>query len=156
MPQTWTPAAAALSDELGLRFFAADIDENEIRSSLAQAPKWMTYTFIDSNGFYQTPFEFVITPVDGKVTLSMESVNEPIVISEIYLLPPEDVISYADYAKQYADAPEGTGKVRALPTVPERSRSRASISLPRLLRPFSPFPTRPARSPLLRLPVRLC
>ena len=112
MPQTWTPAAAALSDELGLRFFEADVDENEIRSSSEQAPKWMTYTFIDPNGFYQTPFEFVITPVDGKVTLSMESVNEPIVISEIYLLPPKDVISYADYAKLYADAPEGTGKVK--------------------------------------------
>lgn len=112
MPSFWTPAAAALSDELGLRFFEADIDKNEIRSSSEQAPDWTTYTFIDSSGFYEQPFEFVVEPKNGVVTLSMESVNEPVVISKIYLVAPTDAISYADYSAQYANEPNGTGKIK--------------------------------------------
>ena len=113
MPDVWTPETAGLVDDLALRFFDADIDENEIRSSLVQAPEWTTYVFKDSNGFYQQPFEFVVTPdANGKVTVSMESVNEPIVISKIKLTAPEDTVSYDNYIKQFANAPVGTGTVK--------------------------------------------
>ena len=95
MPAYWTAANTALIDELALRFFSADIDGNEIRSSLVQAPTWTTYEFKDASGFYSAPFEFVISPDEnGDLTLTMESVNEPIVISEIRLVAPEETMSY--------------------------------------------------------------
>ncbi len=113
MPQHWTPNTASLVDELGLRFFSKDIDENEIRASLSQTPVWTTYTFKDSNGFLNDPFEFVLSPDDnGKLTLSMESVNEPIVISQIRLVVPEDTITYEQYSQQYANEPTGSGKIK--------------------------------------------
>jgi len=112
MPEYWTVANSALIDDLALRFFAADVDGNEIRASLTQAPTWKTYRFKDSSGFYADPFEFVIEPVDGKLTLTLESVNEPIVISEIRLVEPETLDTYETYLGKYAGAPNGEGKIK--------------------------------------------
>ena len=113
MPDVWTKDISALVDEQTIRFFTIDIDKNELRASLVQAPEWTTYEFRDSNGFYQESFEFVVTPdEDGNVTLSLEAVNEPIAIKSITLKPHEDMMSYEDYIKQYADAPEGKDKIK--------------------------------------------
>ncbi len=113
MPEKWTEGISALTDELGLRFFSADIDANEIRSSLTETPTWVQYEVKDSNGFFREPFEFVIAPdATGKVSLSMESVNEPIVISKIYLTVPEDTRTYSQYLEQYGSMPNGTGTVK--------------------------------------------
>ena len=113
MPDHWDSDISSLVDEQTIRFFTEDIDLNEIRSSLVQAPEWTTYAFKDANGFLQTPFEFVIEPgEDGKTTIALEAVNEPIVISEIRLVPPEDNISYEEYSARYANKPKGEGKVK--------------------------------------------
>ena len=113
MPEYWTVENSALIDDLALRFFAADIDGNEIRSSLVQAPTWTTYQFKDSSGFYAEPFEFVISPdLEGNLKLTLESVNEPIVIREICLTAPEDLGSYDDYLDRYEGAPDGSGKIK--------------------------------------------
>lgn len=113
MPDVWTKDISNLIDDQSIRFFTEDIDKNEIRASLAQAPEWTTYEFRDSNGFFQESFEFVLTPgEDGLVTLSLESVNEPIAISKISLVPHESQVSYNDYIKKYESAPEGTDKIK--------------------------------------------
>lgn len=115
MPELWNEANTALLEKYNesLRFFTTDIDHNEIRSNLIQVPEWTEYTFTDANGFYQAPFEFVITPDENdKVTLTMESVNEPIVISEIRLVVPEDTLTYEEYTEQYKDKSQGTGVVK--------------------------------------------
>jgi len=112
-PFTWTSNASTVVDEQALRFFVSDIDNNEIRSSMNQAPEWCTYQFKDSNGFLQTPFEFVLGPGDdGKVTLTIEAVNEPIVIKEIRLVPPETLPSYTEYLNSYPNAEKGNGKIK--------------------------------------------
>ncbi len=113
MPEYWTAENSALIDDLALRFFAADIDGNEIRSSLVQAPAWTTYEFKDSSGFYADPFEFAVSPdLSGNLTLTLESVNEPIVISEIRLVAPETLDTYEAYLEKYAGAPDGKGKIK--------------------------------------------
>ena len=113
MPDYWTEKTAALVDELVLRFFASDIDANEIRTSLVEDPVWTTYSFKDSNGFYQNPFEFVVGPAeDGTLSISMESVNEPIAISEIRLVVPEDSISYEDYLSKHEGKAAGTETIK--------------------------------------------
>ena len=114
MPEYWTADTANLVDEQTLRFFTIDIDLNEIRASLQQAPCWTTYNFKDSNGFMQDTFEFVIEPDEdtGAVTISLESVNEPIVISNIRLTPHEDMISYEDYLEKYEGKDDGEGRIK--------------------------------------------
>ena len=113
MPEYWTAENSAMFDEVAARFFAADIDGNEIRSSLIQAPTWTTFEFKDSSGFYSAPFEFVIGPdPTGNLTLTLESVNEPIVISQIRLVAPQTLDTYDSYLGKYAGAPDGKGVVK--------------------------------------------
>ncbi len=114
MPEYWTENTADIVNEQTLRFFTEDIDKNEIRASLMQVPAWTTYIFKDSNGFMQNSFQVVIGPDEdtGKVELSLESVNEPMAISAIRLVPYEEPMSYDDYKEIYADKGYGTDKIR--------------------------------------------
>ena len=112
-PDAWTPENTAFVDEYSLRFFTADIDANEIRESLSTTPKWSTYIFKDSNGFIQEPFAVLVGPNDeGKVEFTFESVNEPVVISKIELVPAQGYQSYEDYLKQYKGMEAGKGTVK--------------------------------------------
>ncbi len=114
IPECWT--ADAVSSVDGTRFFVTDVDNNEIRSSLVQAPTWTEYRFKDANGFMQDSFEFVIGPDDdgNDVTVSLESVNEPMAISEIIFEPYEAEQTYAEYLETLgADAGKiGTDKIK--------------------------------------------
>ena len=113
MPTVWNETNVAYINELGLRFFTTDIDRNEIRSNLEDDPEWVTYTFKDANGFMQDPFEVVFEPnEEGVLEISMRSVNEPIVISEIRLVAPEDNITYEQYIAQHSGKPKGSGVLR--------------------------------------------
>ena len=117
MPEIWTEDISSIVDEQVLRFFKVDVDDNEIRSSLDQKPEWTEYYFKDANGFFAEPFEFAINPEnDDKeiepIVLSLQSVNEPIVISSIRLEPVEATVSYEDYLAEYAGEAEGKGKVK--------------------------------------------
>ena len=114
-PKVWTDKNTAFVDKYAVRFFTADIDNNEIRESLNTTPKWSTYIFKDSNGFIQEPFSIVIGPDDdGKVRLTLDGVNEPVVISEIKLVPAKEYQTYADYLTKngYDKAAKGAGQVK--------------------------------------------
>ena len=112
-PSFWTKAMTDFVDLYDIRFFRDDIDSNEIRESLRQSPVWQTYSLKDSNGFVQQPFVFAIEPGDnGKATISLEGVNEPIVISEIKLTPIVEYQSYADYSKKYESKDKGEGAMK--------------------------------------------
>ncbi len=122
MPESWNDINSALVTDADkenatntpIRFFVADIDGNEIRSTSSAVYMKQTYEFKDSNGFYQDPFQFVITPdANGNVSFSLEAVNEPIIISEIRFVCPEAPISYNDYINTvYQGVPAGTGQVK--------------------------------------------
>ncbi|MBO7250627.1 MAG: hypothetical protein J6V42_05075 [Clostridia bacterium] len=122
MPDVWNQNISEITDAQLLRFFTQDIDKNEIRSSLVQAPEWTAYEFKDVNGFYQEPFTFVCTPDEnGKVTVSFDGVNEPLVIGAVRLVPVTAASSYESYLAavkaQYAakfggEVPEGKDKVK--------------------------------------------
>lgn len=116
MPEYWTTDVSALVDDQTVRFFKTDVDKNEIRASLVQAPSWYEYTLKDSNGYTLEPFQVVFEkdPKTGKLTFSLESVNEPLVISNIRLVPAADVEveSYADYLAKYEGVPSGKDKIK--------------------------------------------
>ncbi len=113
-PTVWTEAMADFVQTYSVRFFNADIDKNEIRDSLQQTPSWQSYTVKDSNGFTQEPFAFVMIPDDktGDVVISLEGVNEPIVISDITLTPCVTYQSYDEYLEQYAGESKGQGVLK--------------------------------------------
>ena len=111
VPSYWTENYANLADEKLIRFFKRDIDNNEIRPSIEQAPEWRDYEMSDSNGFYTESFEFVIEPNEnGEVILSLEGVNEPMVIKSITLFAHEDNIDYAEYLASLGEKANDVGE----------------------------------------------
>ncbi len=109
-PDFVTEAMSEFADEYGVRFFQRDITNNEIRPTTTDEARWMTYYLKDSSGYYTDNFEFVLEKGDVKITL--EGQNEPMSIKAITLYPLEDTISYADYAKKYADKPIGQDTIK--------------------------------------------
>ncbi len=124
MPEYWTEEAANLCGGIGsegdidkdkiIRFFTNDIDRNEIRSSLTQAPRWSTYIFKDVNGFSQESFEIALAPDEdtNELTISLEGVSEPVVISKIKLIPHESPMTYEEYLEMYANEPDGKDSIK--------------------------------------------
>ena len=112
-PEYWDSKLAQFVQDYTVRYFTADTDKNEIRESLVQAPTWNRYDFKDSNGFLQTPFEFVVEPDEnGNVTFTLEGVNEPIVISKLCLTPCKEYDSYSNYQNRYSSYGSGEGALR--------------------------------------------
>ena len=109
-PDFVTQAMSEFADEYGVRFFQRDITNNEIRPTTTDEAKWMTYYLKDSSGYYTDNFEFVLEKGEAKITL--EGQNEPMSIKAITLYPVENTISYADYAKKYADKPAGQDTIK--------------------------------------------
>ncbi|MBQ9151781.1 MAG: extracellular solute-binding protein [Clostridia bacterium] len=109
-PDFVTEAMSEFADEYGVRFFQRDITNNEIRPTTTDEAQWMTYYLKDSSGYYTDNFEFVLEK--GEVKITLEGQNEPMSIKAITLYPLEDTISYADYAKKYADKPAGQDTIK--------------------------------------------
>ena len=101
----------------GLRFFPVDFNSNEIRPTQLQAPEWRRYIISDSDGYthsyelanaqggtdvYDSEyFGFVLTPdEDGKVSMTLESVNEPMALSTLTLMPYKAADTYAVYREK--------------------------------------------------------
>ena len=116
MPDYWTKDISEYIDDVAVRFFKEDIDRNEIRSGLVQDPEWITYTIKDSNGFMQEPFQFAIGPdqyaVEPTTTISLESVNEPLAIRSIQLVPYVPMETYEQYLSKYEGVASGTDKIK--------------------------------------------
>lgn len=98
-PAVMTEKLSAFIEKYSLRFFSTDANGNELRPTVKQAPEWSSYTLRDSDGFYADDFGFVLDPIDGKIELSMESINEPMALSKIILKPYEKLQPYATYAE---------------------------------------------------------
>lgn len=111
MPKYWTKDISKLANEKVIRFFKNDIDKNEIRPTIEQDPEWRSYELKDSNGYYTESFEFIIEPnKDGEVILSLEAINEPMVIKSITLFAHEDNASYEQYLKDLGEKAKTSGQ----------------------------------------------
>lgn len=114
-PDYLTPANSAFIQKYGLRFFPLDFNNNEIRPTQLQAPEWRNYIISDSDGFshsyeltnsegvvtnvYDSEyFGFVLTPdANGQVSITLDSVNEPMALSSLTLMPYKATYSYEAY-----------------------------------------------------------
>ena len=110
IPEVWTADKLAYCEETGLRFFTRDIDNNEIRPTISQFPVWTAYEIADRNGYYAESFEFVFEESEETV-ISLTSVNEPMAIKSIRLVPHESLPSFEKVAATYPQT-VGTDKVQ--------------------------------------------
>lgn len=110
IPEVWTAEKIAYCNETGLRFYTRDIDNNEIRPTLAQSPSWRDYEIHDGNGYYSESFEFVFEKSDETV-ISLTGVSEPMAIKSIRLIPHESYKSIEEIRAEYPQV-IGTDKVQ--------------------------------------------
>ena len=128
-PAYTTPKLSAFIVEYGLRFFPVDFNSNEIRPTQLQAPEWRQYVISDSDGYTHSYdltyadgttetfdseyFGFVLDPADikakeeGVVSITLESVNEPMALSTLTLMPYKAADTYEVY-RQKVEAVAGS------------------------------------------------
>ena len=114
MPMVWTEATSAfLLDEIGARFFVNDLDTNELRPGTVQMPEWCAYDLMDSQGYYAESFKYLLAPnEDGKLSISLKGMNEPMAIAQIILMPQESIPTYQEYIAKYQNANKGTSYIK--------------------------------------------
>ena len=85
----------------GKESFKQDGNGNDIRPSVSQDPKWVTYTLQDVDGYYVKPFEFYLEA--GENTITLESTREPVVFDNFVLHPAAKLatITYDEYIAQH-------------------------------------------------------
>ena len=94
-PEVWTVASTEFVDSHQIRFFRNDIENNELRPTAVQTPRWIEYSLRDSTGYYTGEYEFYLEAGENKLTIQGQ--NEPMVIKSITLYPAQDVVTYEDY-----------------------------------------------------------
>ena len=116
-PAYTTAKLSEFIKEYELRFFPVDFNSNEIRPTQLQAPEWRQYIISDSDGFTHSYdltaadgttetfdseyFGFVLTPdANGKVAMTLESVNEPMALSALTLMPYKAADTYEVYRQK--------------------------------------------------------
>lgn len=76
-----------------------DIHGNDIRPSQIETPFWTSDFVKDSIGYVNEPYAFYFE--QGRNTLTLESIREPLLIESIELLSISDVDDYADVYQTY-------------------------------------------------------
>ncbi len=104
--------------------FELDKFGNEIRPEKVQAPEWCVKMAGDSTGYNEEPFAYYLTA--GTHTLTLEAVQEPMVIESVKLyageLLAETMPSYKEYADQYKNKAAAAGdKIRIDAEMPTKT-----------------------------------
>ena len=81
------------------RGFTVDSEGNESRPNTVAVHDWQTYSFENSNGYYQTPYKFYLEK--GKNTLTLEGVREAVALKQIRVYGYEDLPTYEEVQEEY-------------------------------------------------------
>lgn len=85
-----------------------DNQGNEIRPTQVEVFEWQRAYCEDSMGYVADPYMFYLEK--GTNSISLEAVNEPLVLKQVSILPVTEIDSYAEYrAKQTGSAASGSG-----------------------------------------------
>lgn len=82
----WKDAAEPKKDNRG----------NEIRPTQVEEYQWQSAYFKDKMGYVSEPFRFYFEK--GKNTITLECVNEPVIIRSLQLTPIQETVDYSTYA----------------------------------------------------------
>ncbi len=78
-----------------------DVNGNDIRPSQEEKPFWTDSYFTDHVGYVNGPYAFYFE--QGKNTLTLEGIREPMMIKSIQVLSVEDRLSYDEYKESHRD-----------------------------------------------------
>ena len=81
--------------------FRLDVNNNEMRPTKAEAPEWVETYITDSETFYDEPLKFMLEK--GERVITFEAACEPMAIAWLEVGYAEEILSYKDYLKMYAD-----------------------------------------------------
>lgn len=81
---------------------ATDEKGNQVRPMQVEIPEWRTVRFRDEQGYHAAPLLFFFS--QGRHTLRLEAVREPLTIASLRLVPEQTVAEYT------APQPEGSGQ----------------------------------------------
>ncbi|MCL2107951.1 MAG: extracellular solute-binding protein [Oscillospiraceae bacterium] len=105
-----------------------DNQNNQIRATQVEMPRWETSFFMDSQGYFIEPYKFYFEA--GANTIALESVNEPLAIKSFELVPVRDLPTHAEFMQQ-TDLSRFSGNRLSAPIIiqGEDSKARSSASL---------------------------
>lgn len=72
-----------------------DNQGNEIRPTQVEIPRWQSAYFKDYMGYYTEPYQYYFE--SGRNTITLEAVNEPMVIRRVVIAAINEQLSYEDY-----------------------------------------------------------
>ncbi len=72
-----------------------DNQGNEIRPTQVEIPRWQSSFFKDYMGYYTEPYQYYFEAGSNEITL--EAVNEPMVIRRLVVMAIDEQLDYADY-----------------------------------------------------------
>lgn len=109
LPTIFDPTTATSETANGLRVdengnyrFQTDINGNDIKPNLYEAPRWGEYLFCDSTGYDVYPYEIALS--EGEHEFSLEASRDEMVLKTIEFCPLEESKSYADVESEYEKA----------------------------------------------------
>ena len=128
-------------DENGKETFYQDGNGNDIRPSVSEDPKWVTFTLQDSNGYNTEPFEFFLEA--GENTITLESTREPVVFGDIVLRPSSSISipTYQEYLQIHGDIASNTPSAEPIIIEAENVRNTSSVTIYPLQDRTSPITT---------------
>lgn len=88
------------SPDASARPFLKDNTGNELKPDKQLLEKWVTFDVQDSTGYYNQPLRFYFP--EGKHTVTLTAVSEPLAIRSIELVPAEEYPTYSEYLSQHS------------------------------------------------------
>ncbi|MBQ9119783.1 MAG: extracellular solute-binding protein [Lachnospiraceae bacterium] len=97
-------------DGIQVKNWVKDNQNNDLKPSMEEAPRWMTSYLYDSEGYITSRLSMYLTA--GEHTVTMVSLREPMLLRRVRLDNPEEVKSYADKKSEWdaAGATATSGK----------------------------------------------
>ncbi len=74
---------------------------DEVMPAQTEIKKWNKTAVFDNNGMYHTPLTFVLSA--GEHTVTIEYINQPVLIAEICFTGASDIPTYSEIQKQYKE-----------------------------------------------------
>lgn len=122
---------AFILDEKGNKIpsFKLDGNGNDIRPSVIEDPKWITYALQDVDGHYTSPFEFFLEA--GENTITLESTRESVVLDDIILRPTSSISipTYQEYINKHGDIASNTPNVGSILIEGEMVTNTSSVTI---------------------------
>lgn len=105
-----------------------DNQGNQIRPTQIEWYEWQNAYFKDDMGYIVEPYQFYLEK--GKNTITIEAVNEPMVLRNLTLAAIEDAVTYADYVETNAGkgaSGEGLSYIQVVQGEDSTIRSESSL-----------------------------